>query len=250
MLADHAYRRIKDLILRMDLAPGTIVSERALEERLEVSRTPIRSALSRLAGEGLVAVKARGYLISPIDIREYEHAYEYREACEIAVVKRAIERSSRKDLERIGESLHVVEHARDSDQWFEDSIDFHLELARSVGNPFLLRAVQDAMTRLERVRWYDMWNNTGRARATREHQDILKLIQARRVDDAVAAMGMHIAQSREAIMARLRLKGDLPAKVPVAKVQAANVPQGSRSTMEKASAVIPMAGRRPVRRKG
>jgi DNA-binding GntR family transcriptional regulator len=208
VLADHAYRQIKDAILRMELAPGMLVSERFLEEHLQVSRTPIRSALSRLATDGLVSVRKRGYLICPIDIKEYEYAYEYREACEVAVVKRAIERASRKALDRLDEVLGATEHIADSNQWFEESIDFHLELARSVDNPFLLRGVQDAMTRLERVRWFDMWTDTGRERATREHRDILRLIRLRRVDDAVAAMSMHIAQSREAIMAQLRKRMD------------------------------------------
>jgi DNA-binding GntR family transcriptional regulator len=210
MLADHAYRQIKDAILRMELAPGMIVSERFLEEHLHVSRTPIRSALSRLATEGLVSVRQRGYLVCPIDIKEYDHAYEYREACEIAIVKRAIERAPRKDLERLDALLGATENLASSDQWFEESIDFHLALARSVGNPFLLRGIQDAMTRLERVRWFDIWNDEGRARATREHREILRLIRLRRVDDAVAAMSVHIGNSRKTLLQRLAQKDAIP----------------------------------------
>lgn len=205
MLADDAYRRLKEAILRVELAPGTLVTERYLEDLLQVSRTPIRAALSRLEAEGLVSRRNRGHVVTPIDVREFEHAYEYREACEIAVVKRAIERASRKDLDSI-DTMLGQDVATSGAQWFEKSVDFHLELARIVGNPFLLRAVQDAMTRLERVRWFEIWSQDGRERAFREHKEILRLIRLRRVDDAVGAMSVHIAHSREAIISTLRAK--------------------------------------------
>jgi DNA-binding GntR family transcriptional regulator len=206
MLAEDAYRRLKEAILRVELAPGTLVTERYLEDLLQVSRTPIRAALSRLEAEGLVTRRNRGHVVTPIDIREFEHAYEYREACEIAVVKRAIERASRKDIDAIDHMLGEDEVATSGNQWFERSLDFHLELARIVGNPFLLKAVQDAMTRLERVRWFEVWTEAGRERAFREHKEILRLVRLRRVDDAVGAMSVHIAHSREAIISTLRAK--------------------------------------------
>jgi DNA-binding GntR family transcriptional regulator len=206
MLAEDAYRRLKEAILRLELAPGSLVTERYLEDLLQVSRTPIRAALSRLEAEGLVTRRNRGCVVTPIDIREFEYAYEYRDACEVAVVKRAIERASRKDIDTIDRMLGDDEVATSGKQWFERSLDFHLELARIVGNPFLLKAVQDAMTRLERVRWFEVWTEEGRERAFREHKEILRLVRLRRVDDAVCAMSMHIAHSREAIIATLRAK--------------------------------------------
>lgn len=206
MLADDVYRKLKEAILRIELAPGALVTERYLEDLLEVSRTPIRAALSRLEAEGLVSRRNRGHVITPIDIKEYEYAYEYREACEIAVVKRAIERASRKEIDSIDDMLGEVEVATSGSQWFEKSLDFHLELARMVGNPFLLKAVQDAMTRLERVRWFEVWTQEGRERAFREHKEILRLIRLRRVDEAVAAMSVHINNSREAIISTLTAK--------------------------------------------
>jgi DNA-binding GntR family transcriptional regulator len=206
VLAEEAYRRIKEAILRLDLAPGSLVSERYLEEVLQVSRTPIRAALSRLETERFVARKPRGYLISGIDIPEYEHAYAFRMACEVAVVEHAVVKASRKDIERIDELLCSGAAAESTNQWFEQAIDFHLELARIVGNPFLFKGIQESMMRLERVRWFCVWAGDGRERATREHRDILRLIQRKETVDAVGAMRRHIGNSRQIIMDSLKAK--------------------------------------------
>ena len=62
------------------------------------------------------------------------------------------------------------------------------------------------MTRLERVRWFCVWAGDGRERATREHRDILRLIQRKQNTDAVAAMRRHIGNSRETIMEALKIR--------------------------------------------
>ena len=58
-LSDRAYFSIRELIVTLELAPGSIVSERELQDRLGVGRTPVREALQRLEGERLVEVYPR-----------------------------------------------------------------------------------------------------------------------------------------------------------------------------------------------
>ena len=55
-LADRAYYAIRELIVSLELRPGSVVNERELMERLELGRTPIREAVRRLAQEQLVEV--------------------------------------------------------------------------------------------------------------------------------------------------------------------------------------------------
>ncbi len=204
MLADRSYRLLKEAIMSLELAPGEIVSERALEELLDMSRTPIRAALSRLETEGLIGRTRRGYQIAEINLREYEQAYEYREACETAVVRLAIARVPKRQLDVIDELLNEADKVETANEWLEEAIDFHIELARAVENPFLVRAIQDAMQRLARVRWYGVWVDDGRERATREHREILRLIRQKRTEEAVSAMTTHIGHSRQAILTSLR----------------------------------------------
>ena len=68
--AERALQEIRKDILSMAFAPGEPVSERALEERYGMSRTPIRAALAALTAEGLIVRDPRrGYMIAPIDLR-------------------------------------------------------------------------------------------------------------------------------------------------------------------------------------
>jgi DNA-binding GntR family transcriptional regulator len=55
-LTERAYREIEELIVTLQLAPGQILSEVALAQRLGIGRTPVREALQRLAREGLVVI--------------------------------------------------------------------------------------------------------------------------------------------------------------------------------------------------
>ena len=56
LLKDQAYEELKKLIMNEVFSPGTFLSERQLAARLDMSKTPIRSALERLESEGFVAV--------------------------------------------------------------------------------------------------------------------------------------------------------------------------------------------------
>jgi DNA-binding GntR family transcriptional regulator len=61
LLRDTAYEAIRDAIVRGDFPPGTMVSNAAVAEQLGLSRAPVRDALARLAGEGLVETKPQSY---------------------------------------------------------------------------------------------------------------------------------------------------------------------------------------------
>src|SRR5215467_7269332 len=67
-LADKAYHAIRGLIVSLELAPGALIDERELIERLEIGRTPVREALRRLAQERLVEVyPRRGMFVTAVD---------------------------------------------------------------------------------------------------------------------------------------------------------------------------------------
>ena len=68
-LGDRAYFAIRELVVALELAPGSSVSERELQKRLGVGRTPVREALQRLEGERLVEVyPRRGIFVSNVNV--------------------------------------------------------------------------------------------------------------------------------------------------------------------------------------
>ena len=68
-LTDRAYAALEEMIVTLQLAPGTAISESDLSGHLGIGRTPIREALQRLAREKLVSIfPRRGIFVSPIDV--------------------------------------------------------------------------------------------------------------------------------------------------------------------------------------
>src|SRR6516162_4469980 len=82
-LAETAYRRLRDGILRGDLPPRSVLDQRRLAARLASSRTPVRQALGRLLQEGLVELGSRRQLI----VRDFTSGHRR----EILLVREALE---------------------------------------------------------------------------------------------------------------------------------------------------------------
>src|ERR671931_1766835 len=102
-LADKAYHAIRDLIVSLELAPGAVIDERELVERLEIGRTPVREALRRLAQERLVEVyPRRGMLVTRVDVRELARLSEVRLVLEPEAARLAAERATEADREELG----------------------------------------------------------------------------------------------------------------------------------------------------
>src|SRR3954469_2440396 len=105
-LADKAYHAIRGLIVSLDLAPGTVIDERELIERLGIGRTPVREALRRLAQERLVEVyPRRGMFVTGVDVRELARLSEVRVVLEPEAARLAAERATQSDRAAIGELL-------------------------------------------------------------------------------------------------------------------------------------------------
>src|SRR4051794_41876379 len=82
-LADKAYHEIRGLIVSLQLAPGAVIDERELIERLEIGRTPVREALRRLAHERLVEGYPRGgVFVTGVDVRGLARLFEGRAGVE------------------------------------------------------------------------------------------------------------------------------------------------------------------------
>src|SRR5881275_3483532 len=90
-LSARVYNQIKNLILCNEVMPGQKLHHQELSERLGVSRTPVREALTRLVQEGYVSfLPNRGFTCKEIRLQEAEELYELREALEAFAVERAV----------------------------------------------------------------------------------------------------------------------------------------------------------------
>ena len=105
-LSDKAYHAIRGLIVSLELAPGAVIDERELIERLEIGRTPVREALRRLAQERLVEVyPRRGMFVTGVDVRELARLSEVRVVLEPEAARLAAERANEADRAELGALL-------------------------------------------------------------------------------------------------------------------------------------------------
>src|SRR6476661_1015666 len=104
--SDKAYAALRDDIIEWRLAPGTVLAEVEQSERLGVSRTPVREALSRLTAEGLTtAAGGRGVVVTDISLEDIDEMFELRETLEGKAAALAAERGERTVFEQLHADL-------------------------------------------------------------------------------------------------------------------------------------------------
>ncbi len=80
---DRVYQTLREWLIQAKLRPGEFLSEAQLAERCRTSRTPIREACTRLAQDKwLSLIRRKGYLVTPVSVRDIVELYEYRKLLE------------------------------------------------------------------------------------------------------------------------------------------------------------------------
>ena len=114
-LADQAYVRLREAIIKVELAPGTVLREDELTQRVGVGRTPVREAIQRLHRDGFVTIiPRRGTLVSEINITDLAAIYEVRARLESWAARLAAERAGpaeHRDAEALIAELAALEPA-------------------------------------------------------------------------------------------------------------------------------------------
>jgi DNA-binding GntR family transcriptional regulator len=206
-LSDRAYYAIRELIVTLELAPGSVVSERELMERLGVGRTPVREALRDLAREQLVEVfPRRGIFVSGVEVGDIAGLSEVRLVLETKAARLAAER--RNDAER-AETLRLLEELAGSSGVDDERalIDLdqriHRHVYRCTHNPFLEATLEEYYVLTLRI-WFIALDRVERLDAAiHEHHAILEAIRDRDPDRAEEVMRAHVVGFEQAMRAVL-----------------------------------------------
>ncbi|RXT02375.1 GntR family transcriptional regulator [Ammoniphilus sp. CFH 90114] len=181
-LADKIYSTIKGAILNRELSPGTKLSEEALAQILQVSRTPIRTALQRLSYEKLVTINKRVTTVASPTVKEVQEVFEMRMLLEDFTVSKACENAwkSQKVIKHLEEILEVEKQAyesKDMNRVLTRVFDFHIEIARLVDNSHVLRNLEQmiALTNMYIAFYSEM--DIESPNSPEEHRGILNEIE-------------------------------------------------------------------------
>jgi len=197
------------MIIRLELEPGDVLREDALQEQLEIGRTPIREALQRLAGDQFVTViPRRGMFVSSIDVGELSTLYEMRAMLEPYAARLACVRGTG---ELWGEMATVIEESLRGgvapEQLLAVDRRCHEIIWTAAGNRILADTLDMLYAHSDRV-WHVYLSDVADTRhAVDEHIVILELLRAGDPDRCAAAVEAHVRsfddQVRAAVTARL-----------------------------------------------
>jgi DNA-binding GntR family transcriptional regulator len=157
----------------------------------------------RLESEDLVRRDGRNWMVAPIDLSELEALTEFREPLETTAVRVACARANESDLAAIEEMLDACQPGVPREEWHRVGTDFHVEIARLSGNPFLVKAIAGVMTRLSRARWLEVWTEPSREQAWAEHRRILGFIRRNEPEAAAREAAEHIRDTRDRLLGSL-----------------------------------------------
>jgi DNA-binding GntR family transcriptional regulator len=188
---DLAYRRVRQLILSGELAPGTVLPQAALARTIGMSTTPLREGLRRLAQEGLVDLDAhRDARVRGLDAVEIRDLLEVRLALEPLAAGLAARRRTDEDLALLADALEGLESLPDdpTPAQLETHHRFHAAVHRCSHNAPLVEVLDGVWVKSDRYRRHGLaegrTDEEREARAT-EHRLLYGAIRDR--DEETAA---------------------------------------------------------------
>jgi DNA-binding GntR family transcriptional regulator len=138
---DRAYNYILEGIVSGTFEPGMRIPTESVADELGVSRMPVRDALRRLEGDGVVMIFAnRGASIAEYSYNEVIELTEMRSVLEGLAARVALNRITDADLEQLSHLLRLMDKSRnDLTRWTSYHDDFHNYLTSLSGRPLLMQ---------------------------------------------------------------------------------------------------------------
>ncbi len=207
-LREVVYHRLRDEILNGRVSPRERLTEPKLGRAFEVSRTPVREALSRLLSDGLIERTDFGYAVVVPSLEDLRNLYELRITLELRGIARAIENAQvRHDEALLRAELATWEPLRDAPPDPDPSFvildeQFHQVLSRASGNTQLTGALVTVNQKIRAVRMHDFVEEDRITATIDEHMAILRLVLAHELPEALTALHRHVGESLEVVMQR------------------------------------------------
>lgn len=203
--AGVVYDALRRDILNGTLPPGAILREEDLARRHQVSRTPVREALSRLETEGLATRHGgSGLLVSELGPDEIIDLYVLREALEGLAARLAASRRTEIDLARLqllNDLAHQAMREGDSARASWLNAEFHFVIWRVAGNRPLLRAINGVHESVQRFPQNTLAYPGRLEESVNEHTQLLEAIRDRDHAKAEAITVEHVRKVRNIRMA-------------------------------------------------
>lgn len=197
-LKEKSYDTIKQNIINLVYAPGEYLEEKKLSTSLEVSRTPMREALSRLEEEGWVKIYPRkGIFVSQIDEELINNVFEARKNLEASALKFTANKLSKIKLELLKEKFHSI--TLDEIKRMDDiDHEFHNMILSFYDNYFLKKVSVNIMEHTARIKMFSLGKKLKSRiqESTEEHIKLIDLLLAGKIEEAEELIYAHLERAQ------------------------------------------------------
>lgn len=207
-LRDVVFNTLRQAILKGELEPGERLMEIQLAERLGVSRTPIREAIRKLELEGLVLmIPRRGAEVAKISEKNLRDVLEVRRSLEELAIDLACQRIQEEELETLREAqkeFAAAIAAGDAMEIAQTDEKFHEIIYSGTGNQKLMQILSNLREQMYRYRLEYIKDANKRQILLVEHEQILKALSLRHVQEARLAVREHIDNQEITVLKNLK----------------------------------------------
>lgn len=194
-IGDGVYYSLRKNIITLNLKPGEPLNIKTISEKLNVSRTPVRDALIKLAKEGLVdVVPQKGTSVSKIDLKRVEEERFLRESLELRAIEMFMGIKKESDIVRLQSILDmqkecVINNDLIALQEYDD--EFHKVFFTTTEKNTCWEIIQSMSGHYRRIRLISLWERPIITKVIDEHKKILDSIVKGDVQEAISLFKDH-----------------------------------------------------------
>lgn len=207
-LTDKAYRALKESICSISIEPGTLLSEGRIAKELGMSRTPVRESLKLLENEGLVEIRVGiGAFVKQISYKELMDLYAVRRVMEVLAVKTSVNNIRKSEIRQLEEEFKTLlkKHAENEEitvgEFINTDLALHKLIIAKCDNQYIQSFMDTIFDNIKRVQTVSYEELDDIEESTKQHLELLDLIEHRKKEELAVKLGEHIDWSMSCIRA-------------------------------------------------
>lgn len=203
-LQDIAYDRIRDDIFSCALAPNELLTEVRLASRYDMGKASIRSGLLRLCHEGILKAKARrGYIVSPVTVRDIQEIFQLRLILEPWAARMAAGRLQESLLAQLY-GASQLEYSPEDPESVSKFLDanklFHVSIAKAAGNRRIAHIIGQLLDEMKRLLHLGLVERPRGTEFSHEHRELLEALIAGHDEKAAELTYRQIKGGQEMVL--------------------------------------------------
>ncbi|WP_293797573.1 GntR family transcriptional regulator [uncultured Bosea sp.] len=209
-VSERIYAALRQEIMRCEIAPGTTLDAAAIARRYDVSKTPVRDAMQKLAADGLIAILPRsGYRVAPITFQAVHEILDLRAAIGPHAARQAARYATPADIAELRAIVREYAAPLDVGAMQQVARRFHVAIARCSRNKRVIALSENLFDELERLLRFAIDFSVKAGEHSDEHTALVDAIEAGDGERAAAIETAHIRHAREFLIERLMTLGYL-----------------------------------------